>query len=308
MKFYPHGRNIAPVAQAARLLLRTKNENGVQAKLTKSERTMLAELIQKIERTSIQDGVDFSRCQMAELFDARNRGVPIEFEMIGPYMADYASANYKMTTENLISEDAIGLQLAAVFRDIFPSARLVSLCDDYNTGKFSVHAKTDIATYGAATKRHFKQSLVRLFKFYNAIGQDAVHGQHYLLISEDNMQLNAELLVARLEGQGYIQRTGDEITFINEDAENPLYAQVRLRTKSGRWLCEALDAASYIDPANRNITHLVVLPSYMKTQQDRVWEILRVLGIPSNRFHNIFFDPNASVLQVCAVVRQVFQR
>ncbi|MEI8092000.1 MAG: hypothetical protein WCG98_07555 [bacterium] len=79
------------------------------------------------------------------------------------------------------------------------------------------------------------------------------------------------------DGQSYIQEMGKEILFVNPNAENPKYRKITLRKQNGHWMCEALDASSYIKPENLNITHLVILPTNFKEQQDKVWEMLRVL-------------------------------
>jgi hypothetical protein len=114
-------------------------------------------------------------------------------------------------------------------------------------------------------------------------------------------------LVTELDRFGFIQRQGLEIIFTPREPENPLYDRITLRTKRGKWLCAALDAAGFLDEQNRRITHLVALPHYMKEQQDKVWDILRVLGISSGRYHNIFYDPSAESDVIVRTVQAFFE-
>jgi hypothetical protein len=128
-----------------------------------------------------------------------------------------------------------------------------------------------------------------------------------LLLAESSKVAQAKQLVAELDRFGFIQRQGLEIIFTPREPENPLYDRITLRTKRGKWLCAALDAAGFLDEQNRRIVHLVALPHYMKEQQDKVWEILRVLGISSERYHNVFYDASARPEMVVRTVEAFFE-
>ena len=135
-----------------------------------------------------------------------------------------------------------------------------------------------------------------------AIGDTDKEGENFLLISESSKTVEAEKLVERLDEAGHIQREGQKIYFVNEGAENPQYKRIILRTGTGRWLCEALDASTYLKPENLEITHLVVLSKDFVAQQDKVWEILRVLGIRPTHYHNIFYDKSLDPSVVAEIV------
>ena len=128
------------------------------------------------------------------------------------------------------------------------------------------------------------------------------------MISESEKIKDALVLVNRLEEEGHIERNGEEIFFINESAENADFKRIKLRNRHGKWLCEALDAATYLNPENLRITHLVVLPNEFKKQQDKVWEILRVLGIKPDNYHNIFFDSDMNPQEVVQGIKQEIER
>lgn len=272
-------------------------------RLTKSERARLKAQQAQRDAAFMRDGVDFSRIQLPLLFAQRDNNAPIEFEALGPYMMDYASVGYHLTSRVLTPDDTIGLQLNQLFRRLFPQARVVSLYDDYNQTHATEDDGTVSAQYTAADCEVFRMSLRQLFIDQNIAAGD----EDMLLVSESSKVAQAKQLVAELDRFGSIQRQGLEMTFTSREPENPLYDRITLRTKRGKWLCAALDAAGFLDEQNRRITHLVALPQYMKEQQDKVWEILRVLGISSERYHNIFYDPHATPEAIVATVEAFFE-
>ncbi len=298
-----HGERIAPIAQAAKMRLKDKDTT----RFSRTEREEIARQIQASAASEVVDGVDFSRLTLETLLECRRWGGKIDFETLGPYLANYRTSHGDMTPDNLIPEDAIGLELAATFRRLFPYDRLVSLYDEYNGSEpgGTLTSTSAGAPFTDAAKRNFRNSLLELFRSNGAIPPDAKEGRDFLLIAESQKVTDAEKLVEALETKGLIQRNGQEVMFVNIDAENPLHMQIRLRTKNGRWLCEALDAATFLKPENPAITHIVVLPEYMRDQQDRVWEILRVLKIEPERYHNIFFDPLRASKDISRLIESV---
>jgi hypothetical protein len=217
----------------------------------------------------------------------------------------------RMKTDNLIPEDAIGAELAGTFRRLLPRAKLVSLYDEYNTSIWG-HADlrdgtSKIGEFSEEAKRTFHDSLVDLLKAHGGIAEAAVEGTDFVLLAESSKVVDAERLVQRLDRAGHIEYKGDEIVFVNEVAENPLYSNFTLRTKQGHWLCEALDAATFLKPQNIAVTHIVVLPDYMKVQQDKVWEILRVLGILPDNYHNFFYDSTHPPKQIARIIEDSFR-
>lgn len=272
----------------------------LSGRLTKSARAHLKLQQAQRDALSIRDGVDFSRIQIDLLQTNEN----IEFEALGPYMTDYRNVGYRLTAHTLTPEDTIGLSLSRLFRHFFPTARLVSLYDDYNMTHATEDDGSVSATYAAEDRLVFRSSLARLFIHAGA----ATTNDDLLLISESSKVAQAKQLVLELDRFGLIQRQGLEIIFTPREPENPLYDRITLRTKRGKWLCAALDAAGFLDQQNRRITHLVALPSYMKEQQDKVWEILRVLAILPERYHNIFYEPDLSSEAVVRVVEDEFRK
>lgn len=251
-----------------------------------------------VEYAATKEGVDFSRCQMEKVVEAYQKGRKVEFESFSPYLSDYDLSTGKIWDDKLTATDNAGIVIGKVLRAEFPKARLISLYDEYNTELPDTSNPRGIPEPGAQitlpdeTKRTFYENIKQLLKNNGLISPDAKEGGEYLLISESLKVKDAEILINKLELNGNIERDGESIYFINPESENPAYRRIQLRTKAGRWLCEALDASSYIKPENLEITHLVVLPNHFKEQQDKVWEILRVLGIMPTNYHNIFFDEN----------------
>lgn len=273
--------------------------------LSKIERKRLAQFLGDLSHDSEIEGMDFSRAQLTELLATREAGGIIEFETLGPYLADYVAYGGRITESNLTPEDVIGLTLATVARHFLPSARLISLYDDYNLGKMNV-GDTTPEPFHHTQINTFKQSLVELFSSVEVIPKNAQSDKDYLLIAESSKVKDAEALVQKLDSEGLIVRHGEELVYSNPIAENPLNQDIRLRNGQGKWLCQALDAAGFLKASNQDIVHLIVLPDYMKAQQDQVWEILRALGIPSQRYHNIFYDPAMSAKRAAEVLFSAF--
>ncbi len=255
-----------------------------------------------IERTQspeeLQAEVDFSKCQMYEIIKAYQEGRTVEFESFSPYLADYNTKTGEIWEDKLTKTDTIGIAIAKMLKNKFPNAQMVSLYDEYNS---EMPYATDIRgrpkpgpqiEFPEAVKLNFRNNIEQLLKNKGVIEGEGKEKGNYLFVSESSKIKDAEELVKRLEDVGKITRDGQAIYFINSEAENPDYRKIPLRTKNGRWLCEALDASSYLDPKNLEITHLVILPNVFKEEQDKVWEILRVLGIKPTNYHNIFFDEN----------------
>ena len=253
-----------------------------------------------IERTQpleeLQAGVDFSKCQMDEIIKAYEKGRDVEFESFSPYLADYNTKTGEIWEDKLTKTDTIGIAIAKMLKNEFPNAQMVSLYDEYNS---EMPYATDVRgrpkpgpqiEFPETVKLNFRNSIEQLLRNKGVI--EGKEKGNYLFVSESSKIKDAEELVKRLEDVYKITRDGQAIYFVNPEAENPDYRKIPLRTKNGRWLCEALDASSYLDPKNLEITHLVILPNVFKEEQDKVWEILRVLGIKPTNYHNIFFNEN----------------
>lgn len=283
--------------------------------LNKEDETKLQEEIGFIEKQATVEGVDFSRIQIEKVIADRDSGRKIEFETLSQYLCDYDMTTGEIWEDKLTSADKIGLRLGKTFRKIFPGARLISLWDAYNT---SMSDSSDVRgiplsegkqiVISDEIQEKFKNNSIELQKKAGGIPKDAVEGVDYLYISESSKVKDAEILVFQLESTGFIERNGEEINFINNDAENPLYRKINLRTKNGRWLCEALDASSYIKQENLEITHIVVLPNSFKEQQDKVWEMLKCLGIEPLNYHNIFYDDTKEPKEVAKIIEEEFQK
>lgn len=275
--------------------------------------------LQSLEKEAIREGVDFSKCQFSDLFEA---GLPVEFECFSPYLSDYNLATGEIWVDKLTNTDKIGLGLAKMLRQKFSDARMICLYDEYNT---EMPDATD--KYGRPS-RQTRDSSGELVKDIKGNMKDAPQIQlsdeikqtfksniekllpdkNKLLISESEKIKDAEVLVEKLDQAGFIKKDGQAIYFVNQNAENPLFREITLRASNGHWMCEALDSSSYIKPENININHLVILPNHFKIQQDKVWEILRCLGIKSNHYHNIFYDEKSDPETVIRVIREEIEK
>ncbi len=277
---------------------------------------MALDVLSRNRESEPASAVDFSKCQMNDFLKAVKEGKRIDIETFSPYLADYNNVTGEIWESGLTNADAIGIALAKMMREQFSDARMVSLYDEYNSDRSDVQDECGRPVQGKQrpfdekTNAAFHASLLRLLREKGVISPSDHEGDQYLLISESEKIRDAEELVNRLQKGGYIQNgEGEEIFFHSPVAENSANQHIPLRTKNGRWLCEALDAASFLKEENREITHLVVLPIHFREQQDKVWEILRVLGIQPTNYHNIFFDDKKSTPDgVVSAVRQAIDR
>ncbi|EKD43515.1 MAG: hypothetical protein ACD_72C00244G0005 [uncultured bacterium] len=300
---------------------------------TKKMQLELAEVAQKL---GTREGVNFSKCQMDKVVDAYKKGKKVEFEAIGPYLSDYNMVTGEMWQEKLTKADMIGLAISKLLRSKFPKARLISLLDEYNTilpdssdfygkpTKLFDEKNNEISlpllSISDEVKINFRNSLEQLFRQNGIIKEADKDGEDYLLVSESAKADVAQNLVEKLDKIGKIKRDGQKIDFVNPDAENIAYREINLRKSSGRWSCTALDAASYLDEKNLEITHLIILPnSYIEQkngviineseeQQDEVWEILRTLGVKPTNYHNIFYDEDVPVEKVVKVIQDEIEK
>lgn len=272
---------------------------------------------QVLESPYNTERVNFNKCQLWALVQDYINGESVEFETLGPYLSDYNTATGEVWPDNLVPDDEIGIQIAQILRRFLPNARLISLYDEYNSSlPDSAHEvrgipieATPMLAFPEETKAAFKQSLIDLFKQRGLITNNASEGQEFLMVSESSKSKDAETLVQKLRDAGHIEDGSDgTIFFINELAENPHLKRIKLKNESGKWYCPALDAASYMNPENHDITHLVVLPKYFEKQQDQVWEMLRVLNIKPTKYHNIFFDPESEPEQIAADIESALSQ
>lgn len=285
----------------------------VEADSEKTEAELAEKMRQElkiVEKVVIRNGVDFSRCQIKRFIDATKK----EFESFGLYLSDHNLNTGEIFKDKLTEDETIGLTIAKMLRKIFKEARVISLFDEYNTdmpdSETIIGAPTEFMMEGKIKKLDeksnnilprqieiseekkeiFKKSNIELMRDKQIIRPEDKEGKDYLLISESSKIKDAEQLESLLRKKGLAQEKNGKLFFINDAAENPAYREIELRDRNGHWRCEALDASAYLKPENLEIAHLVILPDTFKEQQDKVWEILRVLGIQPDNYHNIFFD------------------
>lgn len=315
-------------------------DRSLPEKEKKAAERIRQELIEKmkteqavIEKQATREGVNFSKCQMGEIVKALKSGKPLEYEALSPYLADYDGVNGKIWLDKLIKADAIGLAVSGLLRRAFnaANARLISLYDEYNSGMpdstnllGAPESEGPQIKYSDQAKENFKDSLRETLESNGSIRKNDKEGENYLFVSESSKVEAAENeLLPRLKEyfkahpeQGCIEEKGKEtnekdnkeITFVNNAAENPEHRRIQLRTKNGRWRCEALDASSYLNSENLKITHLVILPNEFIEQQDKVWEMLRILGIKPTNYHNIFYDKDVLPETVVRVIQEEIEK
>lgn len=275
---------------------------------------MVGEMKQQLESIDIkytEDGVHFLKCQFSKIVDALRQGKRVEFEGFGPYLVDYIFKDMGSDGVELTAPDAVGLAVMKFLKELFPELKAVSLYDEYNIYKTasdvtgrprqqnqmgSLLLEEGGAVASERMKADFKKFIEVILLKYGIIEEGDQEGPNadYVLISETDKIKDAEKLVNILEGKGLVVfGEGKEAWFQNnvQGCDDPRYLRIKLRDKNGKWECACLDASGFLDPRNREIVHLVMLPRIpFEEQQDKVWEILNALGFRPENYHNIFFD------------------
>jgi hypothetical protein len=268
----------------------------------------------KNEDREVASSLDTTKCQMDRVLSAIQSGKNVEWESFSPYLSDHNLATGELLSSDLPNADRIGLVLARALREKFPNTRMISLYDEYNTDLPNTADARGIPTpdgpqltLSDETKGRFRNSIEAHLRKEGIIREGDRDGKEFLLISESSKIERVEELVEKLDEQGVIERKEDgRILFSNGNSTFPL------RSRQGRWMCEALDASAFLDPKNLEITHLVILPEHFQKQQDRVWEILRALGHSPENYHNVYYpadaDPETVKSDLLEYIDQVEQK
>lgn len=267
------------------------------------EEEELRKEIDRVESSEKIGGVDFSKCDFELIWKNYLEGDILEVDTFSPYLSDHDQRDGSFI--GLTKSEAIGLTMGKYLKTIFPKSKTVTLYDDYNN---TLRDSNDIygrpnrsgpmLAFSEQAKANFLINVRQRLREYKLIGESDKEGQDYYIISETSKIQEAEKFVGLLEAKGLVKRKGQEIMFVNSDSEHPFYQKILLRDSQGKWTCEALDASSFLNPVNTNRTHLVILPQSFLEQQDKVWEMLRLINISPENYHNIFYDENLSPEEV----------
>ena len=248
------------------------------------------------EKAEQKEVIDASKCQMNEVIKAYKDGKSVDVESFSPYLKNY---NVKKGTlnEELTKEDKTGLEILKLLNKEFPNAQAVSLYDEYNTPYDQKEPFTQ------EQKDNFLQSIE------DRLEKEGAKIDHF--ISESSKIESAKSLVDQLKTKGVIKEKGSGAIYFNDgQSQGGQFDEhfFPLKTKGGRWMCEALDASSFLDKKNLEITHLVILPERFKIQQERVWNILKTLGIRPEGYHNIFFNPDSEPNEIVQKIQEEIEK
>jgi len=254
--------------------------------------------------------LDFSKCQMQDLLKGIKEGYDFEWESYSPYLADHNTATGELLTDEMPKDDKIGIEIAKMLKEKFPNARMISLYDEYNTNlpdSSDIFGKPNEAKkqleLPEEIKNIFRKSIEKYLRKEGVIKDKDKEGENYLFVSESSKTKKAQELVDRLRERGAIRDGKNGEIFFDNGQESFI-----LKTKAGRWMCEALDASAFLDPKNLEIIHLVILPDHFKKQQDRVWEMLKTLGHKPTNYHNIFYNPEGDPQKITERIKQEIEQ
>ncbi len=277
--------------------------------------------------------LSLERCQMDDLLAGYQNGMRTEVDAYSPYLADNNMATGEILRNNMLVSDQIGLEVARVCKQQMPESIIVSLADEFHTFMQDRYDSNDQPIRREYTKSqgvlHEEAKTLPMIhaepevrkKFRDSVAQQLIDegiakpdGSDVLVLSEFDKQKDVEEFVRRISeiaarpnAPFSIEQKGEKMTLVSPDAENPLFQEIVLRNEGGKWMCPALDAASFIHPRNKEIMHLVVLPDVMKDQQDQVWEMLRLMDIEPQNYHNIYYDSTATPDTVKKDLTELFE-
>lgn len=293
-------------------ILRKDIEEGDIAELSEKEKAEVREAVERAEKEGIREGVDMGELDVPTLLKAYLENKIVEIETFSPYLIDHDVKHGNFI--GLTNDELIGLELGQHLKKQFPRAKTIALYDEYNNDLVDSSSPTGAPTalgpmlsFSEEAKAKFRENTINRLKEYGIISEKEKEDEDYFIVSESSKIADAEKLVESLDAEGFIKREGDEIWFIKQDSENPIYRKILLRSKKGKWQCEALDASAFLDKTNRERCHLVVLPKSYKEQQGKVWEILRTLKFKPENYHNIYFDEGLDPSHVVETVKQRIQ-
>lgn len=228
----------------------------------------------------------------------------IELESVGPYACVHLNNhNELVVSEKTLSDDeVIGIEIASIIKTASIASncnlRLVSLLDDYNN---FVSDKV----FSSEERNEYIIKIADIYKKRGLILPDEKPGLDYILISEYDQLKKQDLLIAQLKesGKGNIIQKDDELWFkptqelidmaaIHSKSRRKEFADKGiLLAQNGKPTCQALDAATYLNPINKNFLHVVILDSSMESQQDKTYTLIRALDLVKQEMHhNIFFN------------------
>ncbi|MDO8451734.1 MAG: hypothetical protein Q7S76_02585, partial [bacterium] len=174
---------------------------------------------------------------MSDVVAAYDRGEHIDIETVSPYLSDYNTHTGEMWGNLLAPADAIGIEVAKMFRTAFPNVRMISLYDEYNSDlpdSSDAHGKPtrDAAQlqFSDDVKANFRNSFESILRTKGVINDADKEGRDYILISESEKVRDVDTLIRQLEASGNIRREGEAIWFENPNAENHEYQHILLRT------------------------------------------------------------------------------
>lgn len=254
-----------------------------------------------------RSGLNFGYVQLDEVLAAFLIGnPPVDIETVGPYLCAHVNPEtniLEVQMENLPIDEAVGIQMAAIFKKLTRAVggkiRIVALLDEFNNY---------VSERGFTEEEQdaYIVSIAELFGRAGVIEPDDEAGKDFLLLRESEQLHKVDDLISRLQASGngrVVTNEADELVFQpSDDFVSTLNVSTNrrktfkkhgivLRGKDGKALCQTLDAAGFLGDENKYLMHLVMLEDHMTSQQDKVFTLLKALGITDeHKYHNVFFD------------------
>lgn len=268
----------------------------------------LIEAINRNDETELgQRGLDFSYTQFDEVLAAFLAGrPPVDIETVGPYLCAHLNQEtgaLEIKMENLPVEEAVGIQMAAIFKKLTHAVegkvRIVALLDEFNN-------YVDKRGFNEEEQDAYIVAIAELFGRAGVIEPDDEAGKDFLLLRESEQIHKVDNLIERLKAsehgkvsnneQGELiftpdQEFVDSLKISSNRRKEFKKKGILLRDAKGKPQCQALDAAGFLSDENKHLMHVVMLEEHMTSQQDKVFTLLKALGITNERrYHNVFFD------------------
>lgn len=277
-----------------------------QRRLDQTDPTTIA-VLRALDAMELEDlrllGLDLTYTWLDDLVGAVVNGGPfISATTMGPYASHHLFEDgLQVTVERLSADERVGLALGSLMRDIASisgNVRFVALLDDVTTLTLQRPLTPEEGD-------RFIVGISEVLEKFDVIRPSDIAGTHYLLLRESEQIQNVTTLIDLLEEgkAGYIDTFGDNVTYFpSEELIDKLAMRSENRARefrrkgiavvrNGKATCQAIDAATFLDPHNREAVHAVILDERFASEQDKVYTLLRGAGVVSqSRYHNMFFD------------------
>lgn len=261
------------------------------------------------EQAMLQAGIDTRYIWFDDVVATMINGKPpVEIETMGPYMAAHIleDGSIDVDVKRLPKDEQTGIVMGSIFRQLargVSKTRIVSLLDDFNN--FATEHD-----FSEGQRNSYITAMTEVYMQAGVILPEDNPGKDFLMLRESDQLVKYPGLLERLKESDKGKIVRDESGSLRFMPTDDFVQLLALESKSrraefrkygilleqnGRPTCQALDAASFENPINKQFLHLIMLDHSMEAQQDKTYALLRATDVVrQERYHNVFFDSDST--------------